>query len=115
MRHTLRKQLEPLSLHDESRVAIFGTGEFAELVYLGLKELGIDEIDIFSMDQPDVHRFLGMPIRNLDALRPREYDRILVAALDPPSNDEIVRIFRGEGDSGRLVTFFTKVDSGGQV
>ena len=64
MRQTLRGQLEPLGLNEESRVAICGTGEFAELVYLGLKELGIDEIDVFASESPGGRRFLGLPARN---------------------------------------------------
>jgi len=35
VRQILGQQLEHLSLHEESRIAIYGTGEFAELVYLG--------------------------------------------------------------------------------
>jgi len=49
VRQTLREQLEPLALNEESRVAIYGTGEFAELIYLGLKELSIEEIDVFDL------------------------------------------------------------------
>ena len=47
VRQTLRDELALESLNAESRVAIYGNGEFAELVYLGLKELGIEEIEIF--------------------------------------------------------------------
>ena len=48
VRQTLREQLEPLALNAESRVAIYGTGEFAELVYLGLRDLGIEEIAVLK-------------------------------------------------------------------
>jgi DNA-binding MarR family transcriptional regulator len=37
VRQTLREELQTVHLNEESRVAIFGTGEFAELVYLGLR------------------------------------------------------------------------------
>jgi DNA-binding MarR family transcriptional regulator len=40
VRQTLREELAVQSLNAESRVAILGTGEFAELVYLGLNDLG---------------------------------------------------------------------------
>lgn len=112
VRQTLREQLEPLALHEESRVAIFGTGEFAELVFLGLKELGIDEIDVFSTDAALMHRFLGMPVRDINALRARDYDRVLIASLNQPPNDDLVRILDGDGDPDKLVTFFTEVRSG---
>jgi len=81
VRQTLRLELEPLALTAESRVAIYGTGEFAELVYLGLRELGIEEIDIFSAKGPEGRRFLGMPVQDVAALQPEWYDRIVVASM----------------------------------
>ena len=81
VRQTLREQLEPLALNEESRIAMYGTGELAELVYLGLKEIGIDEIDVFGPNGLEGHRFLGMPVRDLSALRPERYDRVLLALL----------------------------------
>ena len=65
VRRTLREQLEPLVLHEESQVAIYGTEEFAELVYLGLRELGIEEIDVFASEVQAGHRFLGIPGRDI--------------------------------------------------
>ena len=81
VRHTLREELEPLSLNAESRVAIYGTGEFAELVFLGLKELEIEEIDIFSNNPPEGRRFLGMPIRDIKTIEPDGYDRVVIAVI----------------------------------
>jgi DNA-binding MarR family transcriptional regulator len=81
VRQTLREQLEPLALNEESRIAMYGTGELAELVYLGLKEIGIEEIDVFGPKDLEGHRFLGMPVLDLSALRPERYDRVLLAVL----------------------------------
>ena len=80
VRQTLREQLEPLALNAESRVAIYGTEEFAELVYLGLKDIGIEEIDVFDTKDPP-GRFLGMPVHDLATLQPERYDRVVVALL----------------------------------
>lgn len=115
VRQTLREQLEPLALHEESRVAIFGTGEFAELVYLGLKELGIEEIDVFSSESAAMHRFLGLPVHDINALRPQDYDRVLDANLNQPPNGDLARILDGDGDPDKLVTFFTEAGSGERV
>jgi hypothetical protein len=105
IRGTLREELEPLSLNEESRVAIYGTGEFAELVYLGLREIGIEEIDIFSSGEVDGHRFLGLPVRNMATLQPDRYDRVVMALLtgwEKPCGE-----LRKRGASPRkLVTFF---------
>ena len=43
------------------RVAIYGSGEAAELAYLSLKESGLEPVAIF--DQDGGHDFLGMPVR----------------------------------------------------
>lgn len=105
VRQTLREQLEPLSLNEESRVAIYGTGEFAELVYLGLKDFGIEEIDIFAEDTEAGQRFLGMPVRNTGALRPEEYDRVVVALLGAPM-DAYLGLRECGASPEKLVTFF---------
>ena len=81
VRQTLREQLKPIAMHEESRIAIYGTGEFAELVYLGLKELKIEEIDFFGPNGPDARGFLGMPVRELSTLIPEEYDQVIIAEL----------------------------------
>lgn len=86
IRQTLREEMEPLALHMESSVAIYGTGELAELVYLGLKELGIEEVDIFAPGSPNGSRFLGMPVRDIAVMRPEYYDRVIVSLLEDTEN-----------------------------
>ena len=105
VRQTLREQLEPLALNKESRVAIYGTGEFAELVYLGLKELSIEEIEVFSATTPDGRKFLGMPVQDVATLQPDQYDRVLIAVLDGWDKTQQELLQRG-APSGKLVTFF---------
>jgi len=105
VRQTLREQLVPMELNVESRVAIYGTGEFAELVYLGIREIGIEEISIFSSAVSPGSKFLGLPVGDIEQLQPQEYDRIMVAFLEPPEG-----IYSGLQDSGatleQLMTFF---------
>jgi hypothetical protein len=81
VRQTLREQLEPLALNVESRIAIYGTGEFAELVYLGIREIGIEEIDVFGTNESHDTKFLGLPVQDVVLLKPDQYDRILIGSL----------------------------------
>jgi DNA-binding MarR family transcriptional regulator len=89
IRQTLREELEPLGLNSESRVAIYGpvlnkadrTWELAELVYLGLKELGIEEVDVFAPDNAVGDRFLGLWVRDMGTMRQENYDRIILVSL----------------------------------
>ena len=105
VRQTLREQLEPLALNRESRIAVYGTGEFAELVYLGLRELGIEEIDFFDSKKADRHRFLGMPVRDVASLETEYYDRIVVASLG--ASDAFHECLRERGATPeQVVTFF---------
>ena len=106
----LREELEPLSLHEESSIAIFGTGDFAELVYLGLKELGIQEMDVFDIGSPNGSRFLGMPVRDVAALHPGNYDRVVVAVLEDPETSYAYLQALGVPKE-QLVTFFGSVPS----
>jgi DNA-binding MarR family transcriptional regulator len=111
VRQTLREEMETLAVNAESRVAILGTGEFAEVVFLGLREIGIEEIEMFASTIPAGGRFLGMPVHDSATISTEQYDRILIASLQgseevssellalgaPP--DKIVTFFAG--DSGR--------------
>ena len=105
VRQTLREELAPLALHEESRVAIYGTGEFAELVYLGLKEIGIEEIDVFAPGAPSGTRFLAMPVRDVATLQPEQYDRVLVALLDG-SEEVLVELQKQGAAKAKVVMFF---------
>ena len=82
VRQTLREELEPLGLNAESQVAIYGTGVFGELVYLGIKELGIEEVDVFASRSSLGGKFLGVPVKDVMELRSEQYARVVVASLE---------------------------------
>ena len=111
VRETLREQIAPLALNEESRIAIYGTGEFAELVYLGLKEIGIEEMDVFGPGNGANGKFLGMPVYDVSGLTAEHYDRIVFAMLDAP--EAVRREFRElQVGPEKLVTFFQDNASG---
>ena len=112
IRQTLRDQLQLFALHPESRVAICGTGDFAELVYLGLKENGIEEIEVFDWSPNGNGSFLGMRIRDLGTLDPNRYDCVLVSVLG--RTNEITKSLKERGTPPeRVVTFFANGASNG--
>ena len=78
VRHILREDFSTLPLNKESRVAIVGTTELAELAYLALRDVGVDDIDVFARNS-DTPQFLGMPVRALEAIEPGEYAKVVVA------------------------------------
>jgi predicted transcriptional regulator len=62
------------------RVAIYGSGEAAELAYLSLKETGLDPVAIF--DAEGGHEFLGMPVLPIADHATVDFDLIIVASLE---------------------------------
>lgn len=74
------------------RVAIYGSGEAAELAYLSLKESGLDPVAVF--DQAGNHSFLGIPVQPIADHAAVEFDLMIVATLDRTGEplDELIRI-----------------------
>lgn len=64
----------------QKRVAIYGTGEAAELAFLVLREVGLDPIAIF--DAKSGGRFLGMPVVGIATHHEVEFDTLIVGTLD---------------------------------
>ncbi len=116
VRQTVREQLEPLGLNAESRLAIYGPvleegeRELAELVYLGLKDLGIEEVDMFAPAGTRGARFLGQPVHDIADLRQEHYDQVVFVFLkdSEPGWDEL----RDRGvPAEKLVTLFNGAKS----
>ena len=81
-RQTLREALNRLPANGLKRIALYGTGEAAELAYLTLKEFGIEPLGIFAR-QPGEH-FLGFPVRAVGDLAGEEFDCLVLATFDRP-------------------------------
>ena len=71
------------------RVAIYGTGEAAEVAFLVLRELGLDLEAVF--DKEGGQKFLGFSVRSVKEHREVEYDLLIVARLDE-SSEVITRL-----------------------
>jgi DNA-binding MarR family transcriptional regulator len=79
VRQHLTQVLRPC--HDEGmrRIAVYGTGEAAELAYLSLKEQGLEPVAIFTAEGGGT--FLGIPIRPISECTDVSFDRLIVASL----------------------------------
>lgn len=78
VRELLREDLGTLSLNADARMAIYGTTELAELMYLVVRDLGVSSIDIF--DRVDRGKsFIGMPVQSLDSMVPDDYVKVMLA------------------------------------
>ena len=106
VRLLLNNHLEELGLNQESRVAVLGTTEFASLVYLGLKEMGIEEIDFFSEQTQEKPRFLGTAVLEISVLNCDQYDRVILASAEHQSAGEAA-VERAGADSTKLVSLFS--------
>ena len=87
VRQHLSEVLKPLAVDGEKRVAVYGTGEAAELAYLSLKEQGIEPVAILDGDGGG--SFLGMPVHPLRDHDQIRFDLLIVATMEKP--DGLVR------------------------
>lgn len=79
IRQLLREELDTLGLHEESRIAVYGTSEFCELVYLALREFDIEQVEFFGPDNMSKKWFLAMRVVEPSSFRPGDYDRVIVS------------------------------------
>jgi DNA-binding MarR family transcriptional regulator len=83
VRSHLRTVLRPLAANGHYNIAIYGTGEAAELTYLSLKEFGLEPIVIF--DDAGGAQFLGMKVAPVSEQQQFAFDILIVATLENAS------------------------------
>jgi len=66
-----------------TRVALYGTGDAAELVYLLLKDMGLELVAVFAPEGNGA--FLGLPVRPIADQGQVAYDVLIVAILERPA------------------------------
>jgi DNA-binding MarR family transcriptional regulator len=81
-RQTLREALGGLGQGGLKRIALYGTGDAAELAYLTLKECGLEPVGVFTRDGGG--SFLGFPVQPLGALDAQELDGVVIATFERP-------------------------------
>ena len=79
-RKHLKSVLRPYAQHPSTRIAIYGTGDAAELAYLCLKELGLEPVVVFETDRTGA-TFLGIPLVDITNHHTVEYDLMVVASI----------------------------------
>jgi DNA-binding MarR family transcriptional regulator len=82
-RETLRESLAGLRDDGVKRIALYGTGEAAELAYLTLRELGIEPVGVYARDARGA--FLGFPVRPAAELTAEDIDGVVIATFEPPA------------------------------
>ncbi len=88
VRQHLSQVLEPYVLGTCRRIAVYGTGEAAELAYLSVAELGLELVAVFDRvdNRQSLGRFLGQPVRDIEDHRQVTFDLLLVATLERPAS-----------------------------
>ena len=79
-RESIREVLRPLTGDGLKRIAFYGVGDAAEVVYVCLKETGLDLSSVF--DNIGGRSFLGQPVRCLEELFPHEFDQIIITSFE---------------------------------
>jgi DNA-binding MarR family transcriptional regulator len=81
-RRHLRRALAS-AVAQRQRVAIYGTGDAAELVYLLLKDMGADLVGVFAEERNG--DFLGLPVRSIAEQEQVGFEVLVVAVLERPA------------------------------
>lgn len=81
-RQMLRESLSRLPRSGMKRIALYGTGEAAELAYLTLKEFELEPVGIYAA-QGDGH-FLGLPVQTVAELADQSLDAVVIATFERP-------------------------------
>jgi DNA-binding MarR family transcriptional regulator len=97
----LREVLAPAVHGSQRHVAVYGTGEAAELAYLSIAELGLELVAVF--DGTGGGRFLGQDVRSIESHGEVPFDLLIVATLDRPE-PILERLTRLGVAADRLVT-----------
>lgn len=81
-RQHLRSSLA-VAVARQKRVAIYGTGDAAELVYLLVRDMGLELAGVF--DAEGGKTFLGLPVHAIADQSGLDYDVLIVAVLERPA------------------------------
>lgn len=82
-RNHLKGMLQPFAASADARIAIYGTGEAAELAYLCLRELRLEPVAVFA--ERAGGQFFGIPVQSADACAAVAFDALILATFDDPS------------------------------
>ena len=82
-RNHLKVMLAPFARQTAARIALFGTGEAAELAFLVLRELNIEPVAVF--DASGGGSFLGTLVRPIEEVAAVPFDALIVAAFSDPA------------------------------
>ena len=81
-RQHLRRSLVD-AVAEQKRIAIYGTGDAAELVFLLVREMGLELVAVFDSDRNG--QFLGLPVHFIADHQRVAYDLVVVAVLERPA------------------------------
>jgi len=88
----------------KKRVAFIGSGDLAEIVYLGVKEWGLELVEVF--DDNGGGTFLGHPVFPLEKARESRADAMILCLYDKKNPMSSGFLPEGVPDDGRLHRVF---------
>ena len=114
VRGALRAMLEPLLQSGRKRIALYGSGEVAELAYLLLKDHDCEVNNVFETRGGG--RFLGLPVQGMPELRPEEFESIVITLMDDLDAQACLEALAERGvSSEQIVTILPPGDGTGRA
>ncbi len=109
VRGLLRDDLSRQPFTADSRVALVGTSELAELAFLALRDIGVSDIEVFGT--PEGKRvFLGMEVRDYTEMVSEHYAKVVL--VDPTLTDVNNNGFAALGVSDTQLVEILRVHEG---
>lgn len=109
-REALRERLAQLSDGGVKRVALYGTGEAAELAFLTLREFGLEPVGVFTREGGG--QFLGFPVRAVGELAEAEADGLVLATFETPE-PQLADLVRLGFPTSKILTLFPPIPPAG--
>ena len=103
VRQFWREQLAALAQAGDRRILLYGTGELSEIVYLTIRELGLELVGVVE-EPPTRAWFLGYAVVRMPSVPTTAYDRVLV--ISHAGTEKIVQQLEASGvPPERIIAF----------
>ena len=79
VRSIVRTSVDGQAMGPDSSVGVYGVGEVAEIVYVCLRDCGVEHIEILDANPSAVDRFLGHDVLDVGSVVPERFSKVIVA------------------------------------
>lgn len=106
LKQMIQKTLSDLHVQGVRKIALLGTGELAEILYIFLAEFEMELVAVTELS-PKKARFLGLEVFGAERLARGDYDRIIIVEDLPADMTPIVQMIQSHNIPIEKIVHFT--------